>query len=331
MTESIVSASHISVVIPLFNKGRCVGRALRSIRDQTTPCGEIIVVDDGSTDGGHRVVEQAGDRRIRLIRQQNQGPSAARNRGIAETRGDLIAFLDADDEWKPSFLETISSLSARHRKAGAYATAYEIQDAYGQAYVPPFQEIPPAPWEGIIPNFFRSAIASHPLWTSAVVVPREVFDTVGGFVLCPGVGEDADLWGRIALRYPIAFSWRIGAVYHREAENRYCETVFTHVFASGCFERAMQDQNVPSDILRDVREFIAHEKLVAASRHILGGRPQMARGLLKNCKTRRFFRRRLWWWFWSWVPAGGVSLAWRGKRWLCRQLRPRHGRPCEHS
>ena len=310
----MVSAASISVVVPLFNKGNCIGRAIRSVLDQTVPCKEILVVDDGSTDGGHRVVEGIEDRRIRLFWQENQGPSAARNKGIEEARGELVAFLDADDEWKPWFLESILNLWATYAEAGAYATAYEIREPDGSVRIPSFREIPPAPWEGIIPNFFRSAIWSKPVWTSAVATRREVFDTIGRFALCRGVAQDAELWGRIALRYPIAFSWRIGAVYHMEAENRRWGFMVTNVFASDCFERAMRNQKVPAHLLPDVKEFLAHKKLVAASRYVVAGQSKIARNILKNCKTRRFLRHKLWWWLWSWLPLGLVNLAWRSKR-----------------
>ena len=326
----MMPAARISAVIPLFNKGNCIGRAIESILDQTVPCSEIIVVDDGSTDGGHKVVECIADRRLRLLSQENQGPSAARNKGIEEAQGELVAFLDADDEWKPWFLESILSLWAQYPEAGAYATAYEIQEPDGCLWTPSLREIPPPPWEGIIPNFFRSAIWSSPVWTSAVVIRREVFDTVGCFVLCPGVAQDAELWGRIALRYPIAFSGRVGAVYHKEAENRRWGFMLTHVFASDCFERAMQSQEVPSHILPDVEEFLAHEKLVAASRYILNGRSQIARSILKDCKTRRFLGHKLWWWSWSLLPLGWVNVAWRCKRWLRKCLRVWRRGPCPH-
>jgi len=90
----------VSVVIPLYNKSSYVQGALVSALFQTVPVDEIIVVDDGSTDDSAAMVETMGDPRIRLIRQDNQGVSAARNAGLKASRGEWIAFLDADDTWK---------------------------------------------------------------------------------------------------------------------------------------------------------------------------------------------------------------------------------------
>ena len=95
------SVPAISVVIPLYNKVKYIRRALDSVLNQTSADLEVIVVDDGSTDGGGHVVLRQHDGRVRLIRQGNKGVSVARNRGVSEARADLIAFLDADDEWLP--------------------------------------------------------------------------------------------------------------------------------------------------------------------------------------------------------------------------------------
>ena len=96
----------ISVVIPLYNKEKQVAHTLQSVLRQTFQDFEIVIVDDGSTDHSVEEVEKVRDTRIRLVHQQNAGVSAARNRGISEAKYDLIAFLDADDEWKPEYLET---------------------------------------------------------------------------------------------------------------------------------------------------------------------------------------------------------------------------------
>lgn len=110
----------VSIIIPLFNKAPFIGRALHSIAAQTFADFELIVVDDGSTDDGAQIVEQFSDSRVRLIRQHNAGPGAARNRGLAEAIGEYVAFLDADDEWLPEFL--FESVRLLDGEANAAAT-----------------------------------------------------------------------------------------------------------------------------------------------------------------------------------------------------------------
>src|SRR5690349_15888802 len=104
----------VSVIIPLYNKAPYLRRALESIASQTFADFEAIVVDDGSTDGSERIAAEFADPRFRVLRQPNRGPGSARNLGIAEARGELLAFLDADDEWLPDFLETTTSLLEKY-------------------------------------------------------------------------------------------------------------------------------------------------------------------------------------------------------------------------
>lgn len=95
----------VSVVIPLYNKGEYIKRAINSVLSQTFDDYEIIIINDGSTDDGPEYVFSYSDPRIRLINQDNSGPGAARNRGIYEANGKYVSFLDADDEWLPEFIQ----------------------------------------------------------------------------------------------------------------------------------------------------------------------------------------------------------------------------------
>ena len=117
----------ISVVIPLYNKKESVAHTLKCVLMQTYQDFEVVVVDDGSTDGSAEIVEGVDDGRIRLIRQENGGVSAARNRGIKEAKREYVAFLDADDEWKPEHLQTLVGLMEKYPQCGAYSTNYEFK------------------------------------------------------------------------------------------------------------------------------------------------------------------------------------------------------------
>src|SRR6185436_3865509 len=100
-----MSSLKLSIIIPLYNKAPYVRRALDSIAAQSLSDFEVIVIDDGSTDDGAAIVADYADPRCRLLKKANAGPGAARNTGIGQAQGEFIAFLDADDEWLPTYLE----------------------------------------------------------------------------------------------------------------------------------------------------------------------------------------------------------------------------------
>ena len=104
----------LSVVIPSFNRGGLIGRALKSVLAEINHADEIIVVDDGSTDHTAEIIEELSDRRIRYIRQSNAGAGTARNRGAAEASNELLAYLDSDDEWLPGKTEAQRTFMAAH-------------------------------------------------------------------------------------------------------------------------------------------------------------------------------------------------------------------------
>ena len=212
----------ISVVVPLFNKAAYIARALESIRRQTWTDFEVVVVDDGSTDGGGAIAAQFADPRFRVVTQPNRGQGAARNRGIAEASGELIAFLDADDAWEPLFLEAVGGLAWSYPSAGILATGYRRRFGDGSDI-----EITARAARGgrtvLIGDYFRAAREGDLVTSSSTALPRAVLQHAGGFPEGEPMGEDRDLWLRVALDYPVAYDTRILAVYHSEAQGRSCD------------------------------------------------------------------------------------------------------------
>ena len=192
-----------SIVIPLYNKDPYISKALSSVIEQTFRDFELIVVDDGSTDNSFKVaqsvLENAGIR-YRLIRQENSGVSMARNNGAMVTSGDYICFLDADDWWAPSFLERMDWLITKYPDAGVYGTNYYYVKNGRQRICVTDDKT------GYI-NYCRSYAEKleMPLTSISVAIPREVFQCSGGFKPHLKLGEDFDLWIRIALSHKVAF------------------------------------------------------------------------------------------------------------------------------
>lgn len=204
----------ISVIIPLYNKRDSIATALNSVLAQTYQDFEVVVVDDGSTDDGAAVVERYTDERIRLIHQANAGVSAARNRGIDEARGEYVAFLDADDEWMPEFLEEIVALMREYPECRALATSYFFS-MYGEDSSIILRKIPFDGVRGILTNYFEVASYSHPpVWTSAVCIERALLLEFGGFPLGITSGEDLLTWTIIAVHTDWAYSLRALARYN---------------------------------------------------------------------------------------------------------------------
>lgn len=276
-----------SVVVPLYNKEREVARAVRSALGQTLPPCEIVVVDDGSTDGGASVVGAlcAGEGRglVRLVRQANGGVCAARNRGIAEARGTHIALLDADDAWRPGFLAEIASLVADYPHCGLYCTGFDIRSD-GEAIHPA-----PTPAErGVVADFFAASIHRYVAIPSAAVVPRRVFDTVGGFPAGMKLGEDQWMWIRIADRYPICFSPAREAVYSREASNR-SASIYTPEPTRHSFEKLYDPEGPAARNEYVARAALARALTISAK----GGTAEAARAARFFAYTRRY-RTTLW-------------------------------------
>ncbi len=302
----------VSVVIPLYNKDPHIAQTIQSVLNQTEQNFEIIVVDGQSTDEGPKVVKSFKDQRIFFFEQEGSGVSSARNEGICHSQSDFIAFLDADDEWMPDHLETLLRLRNAYPEAGAYTTAYLVKYPNSRVKMANFHAIPEKPWEGLIPSYFKSAaFGAPPVWTSVVGIPKRILTEMGGFSTDAWWGEDTDLWGRIALKYPIAFSWDGMGIYHTEASNRACnrtEPVEENIFVRTARE-ALEAGEVPFAMQQDLREYIAKKQIETAWHNIRAKRADLAQIVLKKCVTRKLVREKYWAYFWAFVPSGIYELA----------------------
>lgn len=198
----------VSVVIPTYNRRSHLLRAIESVRAQSVPVGEIIVVDDGSTDGTAEAVAGRFGTAVILIRTENGGVSAARNRGIAIAQGEWIAFLDSDDTWLPNKLELqFESLSTFSGGAGLCFS----NNSYGNnpnMLFSRFDEVgfTDAPRYGVLTDV-RKTIHTfrEPFFTSSLLIRRALLTECGGFDEKLILREDTDLVFRLSFKTPFCF------------------------------------------------------------------------------------------------------------------------------
>jgi hypothetical protein len=179
----------VTVVIPTYNRREMVREAIHSVRHQRYRDFELIVVDDGSTDGTGEAIRHLPD--VRYLWQNHQGVSAARNRGVREGRGELIAFLDSDDLWLPQKLETQVAFMEDHPEVQICQTE-EIWMRKGVRVNPRTKHRKPSG------DIFARSLELCLVSPSAVIMRRRLFERVGGFDEALPACEDYDLWLRVA-------------------------------------------------------------------------------------------------------------------------------------
>ncbi len=191
----------VSVIIPTYNFAQFIAEAIDSALAQTVPVGEILVVDDGSTDDTRAVVDRYGDQ-VRYIAQANAGVCAARNRGVSESSGEYIAFLDADDIWAPTKIgKQLAKFSEDHEIGLVHCGMREFDSASGQTIA-----IHVEGQEGWVADelvLWERPVINGPGGT--IMVRRTAFDAVDGFDTWMKVGEDWDFCYRVARRCKVGF------------------------------------------------------------------------------------------------------------------------------
>jgi glycosyltransferase involved in cell wall biosynthesis len=205
MNQSATTEPLVSVIVPAYNRAGIIGDTIENIFQQTYGNIELIIVDDGSTDGTQAILESYGSR-IRWTTQNNAGPAAARNRGIAMANGEIIAFQDSDDAWHPSKIARQVSLLERGGKSVVCCICNCIVELPG-IVVRSFENAPlnPPIEEGIWLNPAEVLTTRFILFNQAVAIRRRVLDKIGGFDESLRLMEDMELALRLSLAGPWTF------------------------------------------------------------------------------------------------------------------------------
>lgn len=225
------SSPRFSVVIPLYNKAAHVSAAIESVLAQTMPAHEILVIDNCSTDGGRERVAAIGQDRVKLLDLSTRGPGgyAGRNLGIRAASGDWIAFLDADDLWRPDHLAVLAEGIAADPAVCAAATRFDHEFSDRTQ----LQRIAPALEQATtldLADFLSAwlAVRECPMWTGAIAIRHETLFEAGLFPEARAVrGGDKDLWLRVLAKGKLRYDPRITAVFHRDSENKVSKSTTT--------------------------------------------------------------------------------------------------------
>ncbi|WP_127844780.1 glycosyltransferase family 2 protein [Psychroflexus aestuariivivens] len=214
-----------SVIIPLYNKENYIMNTVQSVINQDFENFEIIVVNDGSTDGSLAKLDALKDSRLKIISQNNQGVSVARNTGIENSNGKYIALLDADDYWYAHHLSSLKILIEKFPQAGIYCDAYEIimqnKTIRKADFSTSLAEQPQ-----IIDDYFESSLVNPIIWTSTSAFEKKKFHEIGPFDPKLRTAQDLDFFVRAALKFRVAFHPKVGMRYFKDSENNLAKSKF---------------------------------------------------------------------------------------------------------
>ncbi|HXS47676.1 MAG TPA: glycosyltransferase [Solirubrobacterales bacterium] len=250
------AASRVSVVVPCFNQAHFLTEAVESVLRQSYREVEVTVVDDGSDDNSYEVAGRYPG--VRRLRQPHRGAAAARNLGLAESGGELIVFLDADDRLLPEALKVgVESVLARPRVAFVAGTSRDIGDD-GSVIREGGQSL-------VTQDHFLHLLEDCYIWSgSSIVYRRAAIEAVGGFDEGLEAGDDYDLYLRLAHRFPIYCHGRVVTEYRRHGTNTTRDPGV--VLASQL--RVLKAQRIR---LRDRREAAARKRGIRKTRAVHGG------------------------------------------------------------
>lgn len=277
-----------SVIIPLYDKEDFIAKAVDSVLFQTFSDFEIIVVNDGSTDKSTDVIADFDDDRLRIFNTENKGAAAARNLGIKNARGKLIAFLDADDCWEKDHLSALRKLYHTFADAGLYCTGYSriySEKVKKRAVFNGISE----DFFGVVPNYFEASFADSLASASSVCIPATVFNTVGLFDTAMRTGEDTDMWIRIALACTVALHNIATANYNVYVRNSLSKGRFEAGKLTLASKFTVEEQAHPS-----LKKYIDLNRYAFAIACSLSGQKKLRKKALKGLNYRNLnYKQRI--------------------------------------
>jgi glycosyltransferase involved in cell wall biosynthesis len=286
-----------SIIIPLYNKASFVTTAIESVLSQSYQDFEIIVVDDGSTDDGASIVKAIPDHRIQLIQQVNNGVSYARNQGIELAKGELICFLDADDWYLSSYLETVVSMASRHPDIAFFATNYKCIST-SSLNTASFSWDPGNTQSVEIIDDLFSRWGNRPLFVINSVAVRHKHLIQFKPCFPPGEqwAEDQDLWFRIAEKSLLAYCSMPLVGYRKDVDESLCSIYELECILPPTFVRLEQravDRQPPDRVRNSALRLVDQCKITLARRLVMNGRRYDAFIELLNARREMISRR--WW------------------------------------
>lgn len=316
----------VSVIVPTYNCAAYLAEALDSILTQDYAPLEIICADDGSTDDTLQVLASYGDR-IRVVQQPNRGPAAARNLAVRESRGEFLAFLDADDRWLPGQPSALMAYLLRHPESKVAFGEWLVWHANENGTYAAF-DAPLFPTDPEVDNAHSGWVYSSLLLDSiihiiAAVVHRSVYDSVQGFDETLRTGSDWDFWLRVSRKFPVVKLRRPVAVYRQNPAS------VTHVVRKENNGFRLLQRAIDTYGLRDDAGNVADARAVSrrlsdlafthAYRHYWNGSPQVAADWF--VRAWRHDPRR--------VKAAAYAVAAIAKRWGILPSRPVRDQPAQ--
>jgi glycosyltransferase involved in cell wall biosynthesis len=266
----------VSVIIPTFNRRELVSKAVESVLAQTLAVEEIIVVDDGSSDGTAEALEEKYGQRVTVIRQANAGVSTARNRGLAQARGEFLAFLDSDDTWMPTKTEKQVRLLESDPRLGMVVCDIVRKDERGEVlFVTRRRDAIPEDGHAL-----KWVLRLPSLGPPSVMLRREVYEQVGGFDPSLRTAEDVDFFLRVARRWPVGVvdESLTEAVARGDGLSELAQTYDDYLLVHDRFVAQCRGE-VPA---RDLDMATAHVSLRIARGLVMQGRWREAAGLCRR-------------------------------------------------